>query len=109
MEITYKVEPEDFVAFNLSYMQGDSDYTDIVEGDIQTKAVGDHEVSWFRLDYVFMGDSPCVDYYAWIDAGNGTKLICEVSAMGYQEAPNIDDSIVDTIFANVSLVQGSEL
>lgn len=94
---------------NLSYMQGDSDYTDIVEGDIQTKAVGDREVSWFRLDYVFMGDSPCVDYYAWIDAGNGTKLICEVSAMGYQEAPNIDDSIVDTIFANVSLVQGSEL
>lgn len=90
---------------SLSYMQEDEDYTDIVEGDIQTKTVGSYEVSWFRLDYVFMGDSPCVDYYIWIEVKDGTKLICEVSAMGYQEAPNVDDSIVDQVFANVTLGQ----
>lgn len=108
IDITFTVDDytsdEDMVSeySNAEYMESSEDYTDVKTGEIKKMSVNNMEVSYFSESYTFMGDSKCVDYFAWITTEEGAKVICEIECGDFSgEGLKADESIVETAFKAV--------
>lgn len=95
---------EDMMAYYSTgtWLDNDENYSDYEISEMQQTDVGNLTVSWYKETYTYM-DTPFTEYCAWVSADEQTQFTCDISYVNFDDTTQIDDTIIETAFRNVSL------